>query len=46
MRTYYFVGGPLPGRMEEFRRRLGAAGGPPTGWLVYPHVSGDGQHHV
>ena len=43
MRTYYFVGGPLPGRMEEFRRRLGAAGGPPTGWLVYPHASGDGQ---
>jgi hypothetical protein len=43
MRTYYFVGGPLTGRMDEFRRRLAAAGGPPAGWLVYPHASGDGQ---
>jgi len=41
--TYYFVGGPLPGRMDEFRRGLDAAGGPPVGWLVYPHASGDGQ---
>jgi hypothetical protein len=43
MNTYYFVGGPLPGTMGEFRRRLDAAGGPPAGWLVYPHASGDGQ---
>ncbi len=43
MNTYYFVGGPLPGRMDEFRRRLGAAGGAPPGWLVLPHASGDGR---
>jgi hypothetical protein len=43
MNTYYFVGGPLPGTMEEFRRRLEAAGGSPPGWLVLPHVSGDGR---
>jgi hypothetical protein len=42
MRSYYFVGGPLPGRMDEFRRRLDAAGGPPPGWVVLPHASGDG----
>lgn len=43
MSTYYFVGGPLPGRMDEFRHRLIAAGGPPPGWLIYPHASGDGR---
>ncbi|HET9552867.1 MAG TPA: hypothetical protein VFP50_07855 [Anaeromyxobacteraceae bacterium] len=43
MNTYYFVGGPLPGRMDEFRRRLAAAGGPPTGWQILPHASGDGR---
>lgn len=43
MRRYYFVGGPLPGQMNEFRRRLGEAGGPPPGWLVLPHASGDGR---
>jgi hypothetical protein len=43
MSTYYFVGGPLPGRMDEFLRRLGAAGGTPAGWLVLPHASGDGR---
>jgi hypothetical protein len=43
MNTYYFVGGPLSGCMDEFRARLGAAGGPPPGWLVYPHASGDGR---
>jgi hypothetical protein len=42
MKTWYFVGGPLPGHMDEFRRRLGAAGGPPHGWSLYPHASGDG----
>jgi hypothetical protein len=42
-KTYYFVGGPLPGRMDEFRRRLDAAGGPPPGWRIYPHASGDGR---
>jgi hypothetical protein len=29
--------------MDEFRRRLDAAGGPPPGWLVLPHASGDGR---
>jgi hypothetical protein len=43
MNTYYFVGGPLPGMMDDFRRRLAAAGGPPQGWLVLPHASGDGR---
>ena len=43
MNTYYFVGGPLPGTMDEFRRRLDTAGGPPQGWLVLPHAGGDGR---
>lgn len=43
MNTYYFVGGPLPGRMDEFRRRLDTAGGPPPGWLVLPHANGNGR---
>jgi hypothetical protein len=40
---FYFVGGPLPGRMAEFRRRLDAEGGPPAGWTLHPHANGDGQ---
>jgi hypothetical protein len=40
---YYFVGGPLPGKAEEFLRRLNAAGGPPPGWRIYPHASHDGR---
>ncbi len=43
MKSYYFVGGPLPGRMQEFRARLAAAGGPPPGWTLMPHASGDGR---
>ncbi len=43
MTTYYFVGGPRPGEAEEFFRRLNAAGGPPAGWQIYPHASGDGK---
>jgi hypothetical protein len=43
MRTFYFVGGPLPGREGEFFRRLELAGGSPSGWLIYPHLQGDGQ---
>jgi hypothetical protein len=43
MSTYYFVGGPLPGRMDEFRRRLDGAGGPPAGWRILAHASGDGR---
>ena len=40
---YYFVCGPPPGKAEEFFRRLTAAGGPPSGWRIYPHASHDGQ---
>jgi hypothetical protein len=43
MRTFYFVGGPLPGQAEAFFRRLAEGGGPPPGWQIYPHVIGDGQ---
>ncbi len=43
MSTYYFVGGPLPGMLDEFLLRLEAAGGPPPGWLVLPHANGDGR---
>ena len=43
MRTFYFVGGPIAGQGEAFRRRLAAIGGSPTDWQIYPHASGDGQ---
>lgn len=43
MRTFYFVGGPLPGHADEFFRRLDLAGGPPPTWQIYPHASGDGK---
>jgi hypothetical protein len=43
MRTYYFVGGPIPGHAEAFFRRLSQAGGPPPGWHIYPHAEGDGR---
>jgi hypothetical protein len=43
MRTYYFVGGPTTGHAEAFFRRLQAAGGSPSGWLIYPHACGDGK---
>jgi hypothetical protein len=43
MRTFYFVGGPLPGHADEFFRRLAQAGGPPPSWRIYPHASGDGK---
>lgn len=43
MKTYYFVGGPLPGKTGEFFARLGALGGPPPGWQIHPHASGDGN---
>lgn len=42
MRTFYFVGGPIEGEGEAFRRRLAEIGGSPVGWKVYPHASGDG----
>jgi hypothetical protein len=43
MRIFYFVGGPIGGQEEAFRRRLAEIGGSPPGWQIYPHVSGDGQ---
>jgi hypothetical protein len=43
MRTFYFVGGPIDGQGEAFRRRLTEIGGVPPGWRIYPHASGDGQ---
>lgn len=43
MRVFYFVGGPTAGNAPEFFRRLEEAGGPPPGWRIYPHASGDGR---
>jgi hypothetical protein len=43
MRVFYFVGGPTAGNAPEFFRRLEEAGGPPPGWRVYRHASGDGR---
>ena len=43
MKTYYFIGGPLSERAGEFFTRLKALGGPPPGWQLYPHASGDGN---
>jgi hypothetical protein len=43
MRTFYFVGGPIAGQEEAFRRRLDEVGGSPPGWQIFPHASGDGQ---
>jgi hypothetical protein len=40
---FYFVGGPKTGKAPEFFRRLEEAGGPPDGWAIYPHASGDGR---
>jgi hypothetical protein len=43
LRTFYFVGGPTPGHADVFFRRLEAAGGPPSGWRIYPYACGDGK---
>jgi hypothetical protein len=43
MRTYYFVGGPVDGQPDAFHRHLAEVGGPPRGWRIYPHATGDGQ---
>src|SRR5688572_9966638 len=43
MRTFYFVGGPIDGQREPFLRRLSEVGGPPPGWRIYAHLSGDGH---
>ncbi len=42
-KRFYFVGGPKEEFVEEFFRRLEANGGPPEGWTIYPHKSGDGK---
>jgi hypothetical protein len=42
MKTFYFVGGPRPGDIQKFHRRLATVGGPPEGWQVYPHADGSG----
>jgi hypothetical protein len=41
--TFYFVGGPIDGQREEFRRRLSEIGGSPPGWQIYPHTNRDGR---
>jgi hypothetical protein len=43
MKTFYFVGGPTPGRADDFFRRLAEAGGPPPGWQICPFASADGK---
>ena len=43
MKTFYFVGGPKPGRVEEFFQRLAQVGGSPPNWQIYPHVANDGK---
>jgi hypothetical protein len=43
VRLFYFVGGPVAGRHEAFRRRLAEVGGSPPGWTIYPHATGDGR---
>ncbi len=43
MKLFYFVGGPKPGRAEEFFQRLHQIGGSPAGWKIYPHVTNDGK---
>lgn len=43
MKLFYFVGGPKPGRAEEFFQRLHQIGGSPAGWRIYPHSTHDGK---
>jgi hypothetical protein len=43
MSLYYFVGGPVDGKSEEFFRRLAEIGGSPSGWRIYPHAADDGK---
>lgn len=42
MKLFYFVGGPKPGRAEEFLQRLGQIRTPP-GWIIYPHIGNDAK---
>jgi hypothetical protein len=43
LKTFYFVGGPAPGRELPFFHELDAVGGPPHGWRIYPHADGRGR---
>jgi len=43
MKRFYFVGGPRKGSEVAFLDELARMGGPPAGWRVYPHASGDGR---
>lgn len=43
MKTFYFIGGPKPGRAEEFFQRLAQVGGSPANWQIYPHAANDGK---
>jgi hypothetical protein len=46
VRSFYFVGGPRPGREAEFFRRLNEIGGPPPGWQILRHATGDRALHL
>jgi hypothetical protein len=43
LKLFYFVGGPPPDQQRAFLARLAELGGPPPGWRIYPHASGNGQ---
>jgi hypothetical protein len=43
MKHYYFIGGPRIGSEDAFVELLEAIGGPPPGWLIYPHANRDGR---
>ena len=43
MKTYYFVGGPKDGYLNEFFERLNKLGGSPPAWQIYPHLNKDGK---
>lgn len=43
MKVYYFVGGPMAGKENEFFARLNKIGGTPSTWQIYPYAATDGQ---
>ncbi|HEY3366246.1 MAG TPA: hypothetical protein VGK74_14425 [Symbiobacteriaceae bacterium] len=43
MKTFYFIGGPIQGKADEFFSRLAQIGGPPPSWTIYPHAAKDGK---
>jgi hypothetical protein len=43
MKHYYFIGGPRGGSEDAFIEKLKGIGGPPPGWLIYPHANRDGR---